>query len=53
MVYFFFPETKGHTLEEIAEVFDGKKHTPGSADLKLGEDMREEKSLEAHVESVR
>lgn len=24
LIWIFFPETKGHTLEEIAEIFDGK-----------------------------
>lgn len=29
VIYFLFPETKGHTLEQIAELFDGKKHSAG------------------------
>ena len=24
--YFYFPETRGHSLEEIAEIFDGKEY---------------------------
>lgn len=31
LVYFLFPETKGRTLEEIAEVFDGSRSTMGNS----------------------
>jgi MFS family permease len=53
IVYFVFPETKGHTLEEIAEIFDGKKHSPDSEDLKIEKEDPMEKEVEAHVESVK
>ncbi|KAH0435767.1 lactose permease [Colletotrichum camelliae] len=29
LIWFLFPETKGRTLEQIAEVFDGKNHSLG------------------------
>lgn len=32
ITYFTFPETRGHSLEEIAEVFDGPHAAPDSAD---------------------
>ncbi|KIW99860.1 uncharacterized protein Z518_10788 [Rhinocladiella mackenziei CBS 650.93] len=28
ITWFFFPETKGHSLEEIAEIFDGERPRP-------------------------
>lgn len=28
MTYFFWPETKGRSLEEIAEIFDGPRALP-------------------------
>jgi hypothetical protein len=52
-VYFVFPETKGHTLEETAEIFDGKKHSPNSEDLKIEKEDPMEKDVDAHVESVK
>lgn len=36
VTYFFFPETKGHSLEEIAEVFDGP-----AAGRRVSVDMRQ------------
>jgi len=33
VVYFFFPETKGPTLEEIAKIFDGEDALTGVADI--------------------
>ncbi|KAJ3546740.1 hypothetical protein NM208_g1849 [Fusarium decemcellulare] len=32
IIWFLFPETKGHTLEEIQEVFEGKSHAAVHAD---------------------
>jgi MFS family permease len=34
LIWFLFPETKGHTLEEIAEIFDGKRVVAIQAGLK-------------------
>lgn len=31
VVYLFFPETRGHSLEEIAEVFEGNKRAWGNS----------------------
>jgi MFS family permease len=44
MVWFLFPETKGHTLEEIAEVFDGKKHSPVDEKVESGSVEHKEES---------
>ena len=49
-VYFFYPETNGHTLEEMARVFDGHDAAVSSparsevleVDEKNGKDMHEE-----------
>jgi MFS family permease len=38
LVYFLFPETKGRTLEQIAEVFDGKSHAAGHVGESTGGD---------------
>lgn len=45
IIFFMFPETKGHTLEEIAQIFDGKR--PDST-----EELKQTKSAEARVESI-
>lgn len=39
VTYFFFPETRGHSLEEIAEVFDGPNAIPdtGATERKLSQ----------------
>lgn len=41
--YFFFPETRGHSLEEIAEVFDGPNAVPDT-----GETERKLSKVEFH-----
>lgn len=45
--YFYFPETRGHSLEEIAEVFDGPNAIPDTEETerKLGK-----VELNEHVE---
>ncbi|OBT61843.1 hypothetical protein VE03_08804 [Pseudogymnoascus sp. 23342-1-I1] len=45
IVWFMFPETKGHSLEEIAQIFDGKR--PDATD-----ELKYTKSAEARIESI-
>lgn len=45
IIWFMFPETKGHTLEEIAQIFDGKR-PDATVELKYT------KSTEARTESI-
>ncbi|KAM5344109.1 hypothetical protein ACJ41O_012646 [Fusarium nematophilum] len=47
VAYFTYPETRGHTLEQMAVIFDGEDSVPGQAvalEKKLG--------VAAHVDSV-
>jgi MFS family permease len=39
LVWFLFPETKGRTLEEIAEIFDGKPLESTQTPLKVDHDL--------------
>ncbi|KEP46292.1 sugar transporter [Rhizoctonia solani 123E] len=40
LIWFLYPETKGYTIEELAEVFDGEKesHKPDSGEMKPSAD---------------
>ncbi|THX95436.1 MFS sugar transporter-like protein [Aureobasidium pullulans] len=44
--WFFFPETKGYSLEEIAEIFDGQSPLPDQFELESGKD----KGVAVHVD---
>jgi hypothetical protein len=48
VVYLFFPETNGPTLEEMARIFDGSEAKVGDVDL----DIVREKVVITHEESV-
>lgn len=54
IVWFLFPETKGHTLEEIREVFEGKLNIPqnklGSAEM--GEAGEKKSEMDARTEKI-
>ena len=54
VTYFYFPETKGYSLEEIAEIFDGPRPRPSVDDSAIGvgeKDGKEEEGV-ARVEHV-
>lgn len=54
IIWFLFPETKGHTLEEIRDVFEGKLNVPqnklGSAEL--GEAGDKASKIEARADKI-
>ncbi|CAI7672294.1 unnamed protein product [Penicillium manginii] len=52
--FFFYPETKGYSLEEIAVIFDGPEGLPSDvAEMATGNgDIKVDKSNIAHHESV-
>lgn len=52
LVWFFFPETKGRTLEEIAEIFDGKDHHP-SEEAIISHVSIDEKVGDHHIEYIK
>lgn len=57
IIWFMFPETKGRTLEEIQEVFEGKSHVDGAAAAKLadvegGDVEKEQGKKNKHVDQV-
>jgi sugar porter (SP) family MFS transporter len=54
LIYFFFPETKGRGLEEVAEIFDGPDSLSGANAMRhLGLDVNAEKAVaigDGHVD---
>ncbi|KAJ5289603.1 ankyrin [Penicillium atrosanguineum] len=52
--FFFYPETKGYSLEQIAVIFDGPEALVGNATdiANATEDLKESGSFTAHEESV-
>ncbi|KAH8647400.1 general substrate transporter [Xylariales sp. PMI_506] len=47
LIFFFFPETKGRGLEEMAEIFDGPGALSGANAMKqLGMDVHAEKAMD-------
>lgn len=42
-VYFFYPETKRLTLEEVAKIFDGDDAKVGRVDMRNVRDLQMEK----------
>lgn len=54
LVYFFFPETKGRTLEEVAEIFEGKRAEDESVSdiMEVGNDSDEKHAAFMHSKQV-
>jgi H+/Cl- antiporter ClcA len=46
-VYFFYPETRGHTLEQMAVIFDGQAEIPSPAEM-----VQRSKSLVSEKDTV-
>lgn len=53
LVWFFFPETKGHTLEEIREVFEGKLELDMNGKLGHAEAGRKEQDDGKHEHATK
>ncbi|KAK1687365.1 sugar transporter [Colletotrichum godetiae] len=52
-VYFFYPETKNLTLEEVAKVFDGDEAKVARMDMEdVKDQVEEEKKKQSHVEVI-
>lgn len=51
-VYFFYPETNGHTLEEMTRVFDGVDAAVSSPPQSEGLGSDEKSGKEIHKEQV-
>ncbi|KAI3534015.1 MFS hexose transporter [Colletotrichum filicis] len=52
-VYFFYPETKNLTLEEVAKVFDGDEAKVARMDMEdVKNQVEEEKKRQSHVEVI-
>ena len=49
-MYFFFPETRGHSLEEIATVFDGPNAANSPTLLQSKADKADKEGYEEHIE---
>lgn len=49
VVYFFYPETKGHTLEEMAVVFDGDDAHNKMSTGNVKHEGKEDSQHEEHV----
>ncbi|KAL0932436.1 lactose permease [Colletotrichum truncatum] len=52
LIWFLFPETKGHTLEEIREVFEGKSEKVHGKEADVEEGEVEDVPKEAKVKQV-
>lgn len=49
VVYYFYPETKGHTLEEMATIFDGADALGGVREVDVKFDGQEKAQHNEHV----
>lgn len=53
IIYFYFPETKGHMLEEIAEIFDGERPCRGGGASERKSSLARRKGVGVNFERTR